>query len=368
MKIETLILLSVILLAIPVVFAQKGMTTVQIEIPEEKPPVPPMISPAITEKSCISDSDCLGIICPMVIGMDTPRCYQGKCVCGPNPKLNLTQLNETKIGECLRIREEIIAKIREGNYTKEEIEKLREEYKECLPQPQPIPPEYSKEEIEEIAKKYREEKRNLTQAFVESVKELNEMKAELVLTSNLTGKELADKIKEINDQRKELVRDYVEKIKEINLARNEELKEAIQEIEIGRNVSIEKEKVNVTRIVVTVNGKEIEIEPGDNVTITVEGTVAKSKVPLKWREGKLEDAETNATLNVTPDQIRVRERVREMVLARKGNNLVYLVNAEKTGRILGLIPVNLQVNYEISAENGKEISVTRPWWAFLVFG
>jgi len=354
-----------LMLAISVAFAQKGMRMTETQIPS----VPPIVSSISTEKSCTSDSDCLGIVCPMAIGMDTPQCYQGKCICGPNPALNLT-LNKTKIEECLRIREQIKAKIREGNYSKEEIEKLREKYKECWPQPQPIPPEkiVNRTKIQEIIKKYREEKGNLTQAFVESIKELNEMKTDLVLTSGLTGKELSDKIKEINDQRKEIVKDYVDKIKEINLARNQELKEVIQEIEIGKNVSVDKEKVNITKIVVTVNGQEVEIKPGDNVTISVEGVMVRSKVPLKWIKGKLEDAETNATLNVTPNQIKVRERVREMVLTRKGNNLVYLVNAEKSGRILGLIPVNVQVNYEISAENGKEISVTRPWWAFLVFG
>lgn len=325
----------------------------------------------IAEKRvCKVDEDCLNIICPQAIGIDTPRCIRNKCVCGPNPKINISEINETLILKCLRIRNEIREKIKASNISEQEMIQIRERYRECLPQPTPIKEEVIGLKVREIVKRYAEEKRNLTESFVESIKELNELKIDLILSGNLTGKELAEKIKEINEKIKEIVKEYVEKLHELNLARREELKEVIEEIKVGRKVEIDRAFVNVSRIVIKVNDKEIEIKPGDNVTIIVEGVVAKSVIPLRIRNNTIIDEETNKTINITPERIRerVRERIREMTLERKGSLIVYNVKAEKTGRILGLIPVNIQVNYEISAEDGKEISVRRPWWNFLVFG
>ncbi|MEM5814949.1 MAG: hypothetical protein QXD89_00455 [Candidatus Aenigmatarchaeota archaeon] len=325
------------------------------------------ISDLETYRKCEQDADCRHVFCPQVVGMDTPQCRKGVCVCGPNPKLNLTEMNKSRLTVCMRIRAEIKERIGVSNYSEEELKTIREMYRECLPQPLPFP---GRLEASEIVSKYREEKKNLTENFREAIRELNELKVEIALNSNLTGKELVEKIHEINEQRKQIVKEYVEKLHELNLARQEELKEIIQETKIGKEVEIDGLKVNVTRIVINVNGKEVEINPGDNVTINVEGIAVRSNIRLRLREGRLEDEKTNATLNFTPEKIRerVRERIRETILERKEKSLIYKVNAEKSGRILGIVPVNLRVNYEISAENGETISVTKPWWSFLVIG
>ncbi|MEM0476579.1 MAG: hypothetical protein QW367_03005, partial [Candidatus Aenigmatarchaeota archaeon] len=43
-------------------------------------------------KECKIDADCIDILCPQAIGIDTPRCIE-RCICGPNPALNLTKIN-----------------------------------------------------------------------------------------------------------------------------------------------------------------------------------------------------------------------------------------------------------------------------------
>ncbi|MEM5815863.1 MAG: hypothetical protein QXL14_02330 [Candidatus Aenigmatarchaeota archaeon] len=322
-----------------------------------------------TERECIVDAECKNIFCPQVVGMDTPRCISGICRCGPNPELNISELNYTIINKCLEYRERIRNIIRWKNITEEpveEIEKLKIAYRECIGGPLPT----KMVEIQDIINKYESEKRNLTIATVEAIKSLNEMKVELILTSNLTGKELSDKIREINEERKKIIRNYIESIHELNMAKREELREIIEEIKVGKEIETDGIKVNVSRVVISVDGKEIEIKPGDNVTINVEGFVVRTRLNLRIRENRIEDTETNKTLNITPEKIRerVRERIRETVLERRGNLLVYSVDAEKSGRILGIVPVNVNLRYEISAENGETISVARPWWSFLVFG
>ena len=318
-------------------------------------------------RNCKVDSDCSSIVCPMVIGRDTPMCINGKCACGPgrNPKY---PINETKIAICGEIRERIrnIVELmkEEKNETMvqerlRELERLREEHKDCFPKPiSPLPL---------IAIESKIKKAQTVDEFLEEMRNLREEMINNITSQNLTGRELAQVVKEYNEKRRELVKEFVQRIHEINMERMEEIKEVV----VSRHVKWENETLfNVTRIVVTVNGKNITIQPGDNVTISVEGIVVKSTVPMRVRNNTIEDAETNQTIRETPDRIkaRIREQIREMKLERKGNKLVYVVAATKQGRLLGIIPVNVSVNYEISATDGSTITVNRPWWSFLVLG
>jgi len=321
-----------------------------------------------TKRRCKVDLDCItSIICPMAIGMDTPMCVNEICICGPGrtPKY---PINETKIATCWEIRSkirEIAESIKEEkNETMvqekiRELTRLKEEYKDCFPQPVSTVPM--------IAIESRIKKAQAVDEFLEEMKNLKEEMLNNITSQNLTGKELAQVIKEYNEKRKELVKEFVQRIHEINLERMEEIKEVV----VARHVKCENETLfNITRITVTVNGKSVTIEPGDNVTISVEGVVVKSKIPLRVRNNSIEDAETNQTIRETPERVRakIREQIREMKLERKGNNPIYLVAATKQGRLLGIIPVSVSVNYEISATDGSTITVNKPWWSFLVLG
>jgi len=318
-------------------------------------------------RNCKVDSDCAETICPMVIGRDTPMCVDGVCICGPgrNPRY---PINETKIAICSEIREkirnivELIKEEKNETMIQErlrELVRLRDEYKDCFPRPiNPVP-------IIAIESKIKKAKE--VEEFQDEMEDLREEMLNNITSQNLTGRELEQVIKEYNKKRKELVKEFVQRIHEINMERMEEIKEVV----VARHVKWENDTLfNVTRIVVTVNGKNITIEPGDNVTISVEGVVVKSIIPLKVKNNTIEDADTNQTIRETPDRIkaRIREQIREIKLERKENKPVYIVDAAKQGRLLGIIPVNVSVNYEISATDGSTIKVNRPWWSFLVLG
>ncbi len=47
------------------------------------------------EKECRQDGDCRDLICPMMIGQDTPRCFDGMCVCGPSDRF-LDRISDDK--------------------------------------------------------------------------------------------------------------------------------------------------------------------------------------------------------------------------------------------------------------------------------
>lgn len=369
-------LVAILLLAsIVVAEMQRGQQT-QVPSPPQVPPLEtteiPLEIGRIEEKvlekgftKCEKDEDCLfRLVCPMAIGMDTPMCVDGKCVCGPGKKI----INKTKIMECWQIRErlkEIAEEVREEENTTKaseiasELVKVREEYSECFPQPvSPVAP---------IAIKYAIEKMETVDEFKSALENLREEMMNNITTQNLTGKEIAELVHEFNKERRELIKEFVNKIQEINLARIEEIKEVV----VSKDVEFEREKlVNVTKITITVNNKTIEIYPGENVTISVEGVIVRSIIPLRVKNNSLEDAETNETIRETPEKIkeRIKEEIKEMKLERKARIPVYSVDAIKPGRLLGIIPISFNIKYEIAATDGTTLATVKPWWSFLVFG
>jgi antitoxin (DNA-binding transcriptional repressor) of toxin-antitoxin stability system len=364
MKRFVLVLITLLAILVTPIITQAQMQRLPGEI--SKITIQELIKKEEKFKSCKIDLDCLGIVCPAVIGLDTPMCVDEKCICGPGKAVNFT-INESKIASCLKIRErmkEIIEKVKEeknmtrAQETLNELAKLKEEFKDCFPQPMPVAP---------IAIEAAVKKMKTVEEFREKMKELKEEMLNNITTQNLTGEQLAEIVKEYNEKRKELIKEFVEKIHEINMERMEEIKEVV----VGKHIKWENESlVNVTKITVTVNGKNITIEPGDNVTISIEGVVVKSIIPLKVKNNTIEDAETNQTINETPEKIKtkIREQIREMKLERKQGIPAYVIAAVKPGRFLGIIPVNINVNYEIAATNGTTLTINRPWWSFLVFG
>jgi len=57
----------------------------RLERPTDRPDVVPPRERMRERISCRTDFDCLGLICPMVVGGDTPQCNKetGRCFCGP---------------------------------------------------------------------------------------------------------------------------------------------------------------------------------------------------------------------------------------------------------------------------------------------
>ncbi|MEM5878894.1 MAG: DUF5667 domain-containing protein [Candidatus Aenigmatarchaeota archaeon] len=67
-----------------------------------------------TRMNCSDDAECRGLICPMVLGNDTPICLSGFCICGAKWQIrNRTEWRERFGEELDNITEAIQARIRE---------------------------------------------------------------------------------------------------------------------------------------------------------------------------------------------------------------------------------------------------------------
>ena len=73
---------------------------------------------------------------------------------------------------------------------------------------------------------------------------------------------------------------------------------------------------------------------------------------------RIREMEVNNGTNVS---IQLRERIHNNV-----PEVVYNVEANQTGKFLGIFKVALRSNTEVNASNGEVLSVNKPWWSFLV--
>lgn len=84
-----------------------------------------LIMSEVRRTACTTDADCRDLICPMVIGSDTPICREGRCACGPRWELNRTEWRERFKEEFTTGIQERIEKI-EKIYQETEIEEMVE--------------------------------------------------------------------------------------------------------------------------------------------------------------------------------------------------------------------------------------------------
>ncbi len=109
------------------------------------------------------------------------------------------------------------------------------------------------------------------------------------------------------------------------------------------------------------------------VYMTSGGVTAESAYPLEVNETGvfLRKNDKAMEIRMLPDE--AAERAKEMVTKIIKMRLdfdqepVYRVNAERSGRMLWVLPVSFSVDVEIIPLSGETIVTNSPWWDFLVF-
>ncbi len=191
---------------------------------------------------------------------------------------------------------------------------------------------------------------------------------EAIVVKDKTVEELK---KEIERLRKELAKAR-EEIRRLRI-KVEELKKkliitakGIVDPETGEEISIPEAEIDVT-----LQNKVVKVVKERN-TVKIKAGEAEVEVsaPVAVAKGTLEV--NNKPVRVTPDEVleRVRKKVEaleKVQLEVKDDKPVYKVKAKKKGRLLFILPVEVPIEVEIDAEEGKELREVRPWWAFLVF-
>ena len=122
--------------------------------------------------------------------------------------------------------------------------------------------------------------------------------------------------------------------------------------------------------------KLVKIEKVEDKLSISSGNVAASTVqPVLVKSGKVlivTPQQAERPVEVLPDEVggKIEEKIRhaeikEMELKTIGEKATYIVKAEKKAKILWVMPVTMSVEAEVSAETGKVVKATQPWWSFL---
>ena len=174
--------------------------------------------------------------------------------------------------------------------------------------------------------------------------------------------------------------------------------------ENGNNISIEVRHQETEDGNLTVRETDFEDENGNNITIInrnevsgnnsngefnngefdFNGVKLKSDVKLEQSfennktEIKAEVGNKNETIKIMPDeasQIALKALadngfVLKLIVVGQGNEVkvVYSADLNQSGRILGLLPVDVLSKALIDGQTGNVTDLNQPWWGFLVFG
>jgi len=208
---------------------------------------------------------------------------------------------------------------------------------------------------------------NRTQDLDESYEAAVQSVIENITEGNMSDEEIRQKIREINQEKLELVKDFVKRVHVLNLERQV----LIHRLRVGKKVEVNGVPANISKVNVVIGNKTITITPGSKIKITVSNETAEADFELELVNNTLVDPATNKTIKILPNEIRNRmkkEKINKMSLQRIKGKPVYVVNAEKQGRLLGVIPVRMKVTHNVDPTTGNIDATIKPWWGFLVTG
>lgn len=144
-------------------------------------------------------------------------------------------------------------------------------------------------------------------------------------------------------------------------------------IEVLPEVKQQQFEATQIEMVNSVSIKPVGGEPGKFV-IGTETESATTNAAVEMDNGKLYITSENvkAQVKVLPstaseraDEALVAHRVKSITLEIVDKKPTYVVEGEQNARIMGIIPVVISIETEVSAETGEIGKTTKPWWSAL---
>lgn len=173
------------------------------------------------------------------------------------------------------------------------------------------------------------------------------------------------KLKKIREEKNRLIESFADNASELDLKETTMIKKV--KIESGE-VSLDDVKVKVPMVKISVKGKEVEIAPLEEVTITQGNMTVKGGIKLEYVNDTLIAAESGKPINVMPSQLKdiVKGEIKEVRIIDE-EVPKYIVKKEEKGRLFGILSVTMSQEYEINAEHGTILAEKRPWWSILTY-
>jgi uncharacterized membrane protein YkoI len=165
-------------------------------------------------------------------------------------------------------------------------------------------------------------------------------------------------------------------LKEVPVTINENPVE-FKGIEVPTAISVEVKAIPVSPLVEKVPpvvNVTIEIDKETKVAkIESEGVRATTAETLKVEEKtlKIETPKGDVQVNVLPSiatQVAISkfpQEIKEVELKVANEKPVYEIEGKKVGKLLWVFPIEISVQTQIDATEGKILQIKKPWWSFL---
>jgi hypothetical protein len=159
-------------------------------------------------------------------------------------------------------------------------------------------------------------------------------------------------------------------VREQNQLRAQEMNQIAEHVRIRAGVvefGESSESVSGKTITVSVQGKEIAVEPGVATVVIRDGELVVNTTEIHLRNGRMYFGENE--INQTPEQIRERIRERDpdaethrFELRESRGKAVYAHETIQQRKLLGLFSMRATLAEEYDAETGELVKEARPWW------
>lgn len=175
-----------------------------------------------------------------------------------------------------------------------------------------------------------------------------------------------------DDERSKTTIDERTKVKLDNSGMMESKTRVVDEEGNEREVRIKiEEKEEHGKMMNRLRVKDVEAE--SELEIEEEMEKNMSKIHVKLHDGRKQE------IKVMPDRaaaiaierlksLNFTVELREVGIGNGSSRALYFIEANKTGRFLGIIRMKMKLDAEIDPETGEIIRVNKAWWSFLVSG
>ena len=130
-------------------------------------------------------------------------------------------------------------------------------------------------------------------------------------------------------------------------------------------------KSQTARTQITLDKQNISLkENAENVILNSNGMVATTSLPIELdiTGVYVKIGDTRKKINILPDMLPKTAKIKQIELKSIEQEPVYAIKATKESKILGLIPISMDIEIEVNANNGKREITKKPWWSVLCSG
>jgi len=136
-------------------------------------------------------------------------------------------------------------------------------------------------------------------------------------------------------------------------------------------IKIAKEPKSTNKSQITLDKQNISLkENAENLILKSNGMAVSTSLPIELDTTGVyvKIGDTRKEITILPDMLPKTAKIKQIELKNIEQEPVYEIKATKESKILGLIPISMDIEMEVNANDGKTEITKKPWWSVLCLG